>query len=189
MRSPLLSALLAASLAAACGPPGRDGGARGADPAADVAVHVEHVAFDATSGAPVVLLEEDRGGRVLPILIPVAAARSIASEMNEVVPPRPNTHDLAKSLLDHLETRIERVVVTELRGGTFFAVIVIRANGRRIEIDSRPSDAIAIALRAGAPVFVRESVLDEAGEVPPDAEPDARADRGEPAAADVQLRV
>ncbi len=123
--------------------------------AVEVAVHVERIAFDPASGTPVVLLEEDDGSRVLPILIPVAAARSIAEQMNRVTPPRPNTHDLTKRLLDGLDGEVERVIVTELRGGIFYALLVVRSNGRLLEIDARPSDAIAIALRAGAPLFVR----------------------------------
>ena len=121
-----------------------------------------------------VLLEEDDGSRVLPILIPVAAARSIAEQINRITPPRPNTHDLAKRLLDGLDGDVERVIVTELRGGTFYALLVVRSNGRLLEIDARPSDAIAIALRAGAPLFVRESVFEQAGEEPAE-DPDLRA--------------
>jgi bifunctional DNase/RNase len=141
----------------------------------EVAVHVDRVAFDPGSGSPVVLLEEDGGSRVLPILIPVAAAHSIASEMSHITPTRPNTHDLAKRLLDRLQGRVERVIVTELRSGTFYAVIVVGFDGRTIEVDARPSDAIAIALRAGAPLFVRESVFEEAGEDPAQDAPDLRA--------------
>jgi bifunctional DNase/RNase len=141
----------------------------------EVAVHVDRVAFDPGSGSPVVLLEEDGGSRVLPILIPVAAAHSIASEMSHITPTRPNTHDLAKRLLDRLQGRVERVIVTELRSGTFYALIVVDFDGRTIEVDARPSDAIAIALRAGAPLFVLESVFEEAGEEPAQDAPDVRA--------------
>lgn len=181
MRTALqLPGSLLLAIAAAAGRPCDD---RVIDPAAratgdaDVPVQVERVAFDPNSGSSVVLLEEDGGSRVLPILIPMAAARSIASEMQNVTPPRPNTHDLAKRLLDRLEGQVERVIVTELRGGTFYAVIEVRSDGRLLEIDARPSDAIAIALRVGAPLFVRESVLEQAGEEGPDETPDRRATR------------
>ncbi len=146
----------------------------------EVAVHVDRVAFDRGSGSPVVLLEEDSGSRVLPILIPVAAAHSIASEMSHITPTRPNTHDLTKRLLDRLQGRVERVIVTELRDGTFYALIVVGFDGRTIEVDARPSDAIAIALRAGAPLFVRESVFEEAGEEPAQDAADVRARIREP---------
>ena len=73
--------------------------------------------------------------------------------------PRPNTHDLAQRLLSRLEAKLERVVVTELRQGTYFAVLVVTTPGRRLEIDARPSDAISIALRAEAPIYVRETLL------------------------------
>lgn len=126
----------------------------------NIAVHVGFIALDPESGSPIVVLEEDGGTRVLPMLIPLSAAQSIAVEMEQESLPRPNTHDLAKSLLDGLEGEVERVVVTELRSGTFYAVLVVQSQGRRLEIDSRPSDAIAIALRVRAPVYVRESLLE-----------------------------
>ena len=134
----------------------------------EVAVHVDRVAFDRNSGSPVVLLEEDSGSRVLPILIPVAAAHSIASEMSHVTPTRPNTHDLAKRLLDRLQGHVERVIVTELRDGTFYALIVVGFDGRTIEVDARPSDAIAI--RRHQPVE-----RGEIGEEPAQDAPDVRA--------------
>ncbi|UCE84640.1 MAG: bifunctional nuclease family protein [Deltaproteobacteria bacterium] len=152
------------------------------DGTAEIAVHVDRVAFDPGSGSPVVLLAEDGGSRVLPILIPVAAAHSIASEMSRITPMRPNTHDLAKSLLDRLEGRVERIVVTELRSGTFYAVIVVGVDGRQMQVDARPSDAIAIALRAKAPLFVLEAVFEQAGEDPEMDGEEVRADARAPAA-------
>ncbi len=125
----------------------------------DVEVRVGGVGIDPISEAMVVVLEEAEGGRILPILIGSAEARSIALEIENLELPRPNTHDLARRLLNHLEAQLERVVVTDLKSGTYFAVLVIRANGRRMEIDARPSDAIAIALRAQAPVFVRDGLF------------------------------
>jgi hypothetical protein len=133
----------------------------GSAPAADVAVEVRFVALDPVARSPVIVLEERGGERRLPIWIGAAEAQSIAQQLEAVEPPRPNTHDLAKRLVLGLEGAIERVTVTELREGTYYAVIALVAHGRRVEIDSRPSDAIALALRLAAPVFVREVLFDE----------------------------
>lgn len=157
--APLLAALLAG-----CG----DGASPRVEKTAadDVAVEVASLAVD-PNGTPVVLLEDRRGERSLPIWIGLAEAHSIAAEMEHRRPPRPNTHDLAKRLIDDLEGALERVVVTDLRDGTYYAVIFLSTRGRRIEVDARPSDAIALALRCGAPLFVREALFGAAGaEIP-----------------------
>jgi hypothetical protein len=130
----------------------------------DVAVRVDSVVLDERVGSPVVVLLEREGERSLPIWIGLAEAQSIAAEMEQVRPERPNTHDLATRLIRGLEGEVERVVVTELRGGTYYATIFLRAHGRSIEVDSRPSDAIAIALRTGAPLFARDDLLSSEGE-------------------------
>ena len=161
VRSPSLLCMLAA-LAVACG-----GAERATAPDdGDVAVRVASIAVD-PNGTPVVLLEDRGGARSLPIWIGVAEAHSIAAEMEHRRPPRPNTHDLAKRLIDDLEGALERVVVTELREGTYYAVIFLSTRGRRIEVDARPSDAIALALRCGAPLFVREALFAEGGATVP----------------------
>jgi bifunctional DNase/RNase len=154
-RLPLLLAL-AVSLLAACG-----------DAAApsEIAVRVGYVAMDPRHHAPVVLLEEVGGSRVLPIWIGFAEARSIADELRQAHAPRPGTHDLAKRLIDRLEGRLLRVVVNDLDEGVYYALLVLQSNGRTLEVDARPSDAIAIALRFQAPVFVREDVFDESAQV------------------------
>lgn len=159
-RAAPLVAALALGLAAACS----DRGDAPPPAAADhVAVEVASIAVD-PSGTPVVLLADRAGERSLPIWIGVAEAHSIAAEMEHRRPPRPNTHDLAKRLIDDLEGALERVVVTELRDGTYYAVIFLATHGRSIEVDARPSDAIALALRAGAPLFVREALFSEAAD-------------------------
>ncbi len=124
----------------------------------DIAVRVERVGLDAND-LPVVVLEERDGSRWLPIWIGSAEASSIALQIESVQTPRPNTHDLANRLISGLEGEVERAVVDDLRDGTYYATLMLRSHGRRIEIDSRPSDAIAIALRAGAPIFVRERLF------------------------------
>ena len=133
----------------------------GAPPRDDVAVVVGMVTIDPLSKTPVVVLEEEQGGRRLPIWIGVNEARAIAQRLEDVTPPRPNTHDLAKRLVEGLDGAVERVTVTELRESTYYAVIALRAGEARIEIDSRPSDAIALALRTAAPVFVSETLFEE----------------------------
>lgn len=161
MATPLRPTLLLALFALAIAPGCRDSAAPAL--AQDVPVRVGMVGLDNNS-VPVVILEEEDGDRWLPIWIGSFEARSIASEMDRETPPRPNTHDLARKLISQLEGEVESVVVTELRGGTYYAVLSLRANGGLLQLDSRPSDAIAIALRTDAPIFVRAPVFEAAGE-------------------------
>ncbi len=165
---PWISLLL---LSAACGP----GSPAHED---DVPVKVRMVALD-NSNVPVVVLEEQGGDRILPIWIGSFEARSIASEMESQTPVRPNTHDLAKSLIVHLHGEVLRVVVTELREGTYYAVLSLQVGGDLHQLDSRPSDAIAIALRTGAPIFVRAPVFDAASDAGTSGEA-GRPIRGDP---------
>jgi len=128
-----------------------------------VPVRVGLVAVDARA-TPVVVLEEEEGTRWLPIWIGTAEARSIATKMEDRSSPRPNTHDLAGRLIERLDGEVVRVVVTEIKDGTYYAVLEIRARGQTVEIDSRPSDAIAIALRANAPILVSTDLFEHSGE-------------------------
>ncbi len=140
-------------------------GAPEAEPAhgaGEIRVRVGSLAVDTASNSPVVILEEMEGARTLPIWIGLGEARSIAAELEREHPIRPNTHDLAKRLVDRLDGVVERVVVTELNGGIYYALIVLRAGERTLQVDARPSDAIALALRYGAPVFVAESLFETA---------------------------
>ena len=132
-------------------------------PEPEILVRVGTVAVDQRN-APVVILEEEHGPRVLPIWIGTAEASSIASQINDHPPPRPNFHDMARRVIQQLDAEVERVVVTELRQGTYYALLWLRTNDRLIDIDVRPSDGIALALRAEAPILVRASVFEEAGE-------------------------
>jgi uncharacterized protein len=118
---------------------------------------------------PCLVLRETEGpGRILPIFIGSPEATAIALALEEVETPRPMTHDLMKDVLDELGARIERVTVTELRDATFYAEIVLSSAGSVHSVSARPSDAVALAVRFGAPVFAEEGVLDEAGRVPDD---------------------
>ena len=136
----------------------------------EVAVRVGYVALDPQTDSPVLVLEELDGDRLLPIWIGLPEARSIAAQLNSVRSPRPGTHDLAKRVIDGLAGEVERVVVTDLSDGVYYALLFIRTSRGLLEIDARPSDAIAIALRFEAPLFVREAVFDASGRVgePPD---------------------
>ena len=111
---------------------------------------------------PIVLLQEREGERYLPIWIGTSEAAAIAYSLQGVITPRPMTHDLMKNVLEELGIRMDRIVITELRDGTFYAVIKLSLNGSSYEISSRPSDAIALAVRAGVPIFANEEVLTEA---------------------------
>jgi hypothetical protein len=108
---------------------------------------------------PIVILKDIGSDTVLPIWVGVYEANAIALEIEKVTTPRPMTHDLIKNVLVGLESQVRKVVVTELRDDTFFAVIWVERDGRIISIDSRPSDALALALRVDCPIFVEDDVL------------------------------
>jgi bifunctional DNase/RNase len=131
----------------------------------NVEVRVDRVALD-THNVPVVVLAEMDGTRRLPIWIGTAEARSIALEIEERSSPRPSTHDLASDVIERLDGEVVHVVVTELREGTYYATLTLRVSGALVEVDSRPSDGIAIALRTGAAIYVRDSLLESTQEVP-----------------------
>lgn len=129
----------------------------------------------------VVLLKGDSDPRSLPIFIGAAEAHAIALWINRVELPRPLTHDLLKNILDCMETRVHRILINDINEGTFFARIIIDIGGSETDVDSRPSDAIAIALRTGAPIYVSKGVMDEAGrQIDIDGEGDASAGQGAP---------
>jgi bifunctional DNase/RNase len=131
---------------------------------ATYAMKVESVRLDPQTSSPILLLEEETGlHRRLPIWIGIYEAQSIALGIEDVQVSRPNTHDLIQNLLKTIRGKVLRVVITELRDNTYYALLEIESGGRRIAIDSRPSDAIAVAVRTGAPVFATEEVLSAAG--------------------------
>ena len=134
-----------------------------ADEAGVVAVRVAGLVLDQAAESPVVVLEEIEGERRLPIWIGLPEAQSIAAGLGDEAPLRPNSHDLSKRLVEGLDGHIDRVVVTALRDGIYFARIDLARNGRTIPVDARPSDAIAIALRVAAPVFVDEALFETSG--------------------------
>ncbi|MCB0607089.1 MAG: bifunctional nuclease family protein [Lewinellaceae bacterium] len=112
----------------------------------------------------IVVLKEEGGNRRLPVVIGSAEAQAIALPLQNIRPTRPLTHDLFRETLDSLGVRVKEVVISDLKNGTFFAVLVLtKADGSNLELDSRPSDAMAAAVRFESPIFVYESILDEAG--------------------------
>ena len=119
------------------------------------------VSFDMVGKQPIVLLKTVDGNRFLPIWIGHPEAAAILMKLQGASTPRPMTHDLLSDMLENLDAKCERVAVTELRDNTFFASITLNVGGRDVEIDSRPSDALAIAVRSGAPIFAAEEVIAE----------------------------
>ena len=126
-----------------------------------IEVKVVNVAIDANTKMPVMVLKEKTGEKTLPIWIGLFEAQAIALALENVKPPRPLTHDLAKSLIEKLEGKVDKVVISDLKNNTFYAQILIKKNGESIKVDSRPSDAIALALRLNVPIFIDETVLDK----------------------------
>ncbi|HSX21575.1 MAG TPA: bifunctional nuclease family protein [Gaiellaceae bacterium] len=119
------------------------------------------VSFDLVGKQPIVLLKTADGNKFLPIWIGHPEAAAILMKLQSQAPPRPMTHDLLSDMLEHLGATISRITVTELRENTFFAQITVTQDGQEIEIDSRPSDAIALAIRAEAPIFAADQVIEE----------------------------
>jgi bifunctional DNase/RNase len=126
-----------------------------------VKMEIKGLLMDPVSNMPVVVLRDEANGVFLPIWVGLFEANAIAIEMEKVEPPRPMTHDLLKNVFAELGIRVDRVVVNELRDNTFFARIHLSRGEESWTIDSRPSDAIALALRAGAEIFVEEEVLEK----------------------------
>jgi uncharacterized protein len=130
-----------------------------------IAMEVVGVRVELPSNQPIVLLRESEGPRYLPIWIGGSEATAIATALEGVVPPRPLTHDLMRSVIDALGALAVRVVITEMRDSVFYADLSFDISGREVHVSSRPSDAIALAVRTGTPVFAFPSVLDDAGVV------------------------
>ena len=119
------------------------------------------VSFDLVGKQPIVLLKTKDGNRYLPIWIGQPEAAAILMKLQGATTPRPMTHDLLTEILSELDARITRITVTELRENTFFAQVTVQLDGTEVEVDSRPSDAIALAIRAEAPIFAADQVIEE----------------------------
>lgn len=127
-----------------------------------VEMEVEHVTLDPVLGAPVVILREKQGERSVPIWIGQGEAAAIVSELRKVPMVRPSSHDLMKEMIFRLRASVSHVRVTDVQKGTFYAEVTLATPDGSVRVDSRPSDAIALALRAGSPIFVEKSVMDRA---------------------------
>ena len=126
-----------------------------------IKMEIKGLLMDPVSNMPVVILRDRDDGLFLPIWVGIFEANAIALEMEKIATPRPMTHDLLKNVLAQLGYRVERVVITELKDNTFYARIHLSREGASFEVDSRPSDAIALALRSQAEIFVEEEVLEK----------------------------
>ncbi|MEO8216046.1 MAG: bifunctional nuclease family protein [Acidobacteriota bacterium] len=127
-----------------------------------VPMSIKGLMLDPVSNSPIVVLKDGQDKVYLPIWVGIFEANAIALQLEEVATPRPMTHDLLRNVMDQLEAHVTRVVINDLRESTFYATIHVEMRERTVTIDARPSDAIALALRTSAPIFVDQSVLDQA---------------------------
>jgi len=123
---------------------------------------IKGLMVDPITNMPIIILRDKDGQRVLPIWVGVFEANAIALQMENVTTPRPMTHDLLKNVIVDLKADIQKIVVSDLRENTFYALIYLMVNGEPVAVDARPSDAIALALRAQVPIFVEDRVIDHA---------------------------
>ncbi|HEV2487804.1 MAG TPA: bifunctional nuclease family protein [Terracidiphilus sp.] len=128
----------------------------------DIEVRIRGLMMDPATNMPIVVLKDVASDTVIPIWVGIFEANAIAIEIEKIAAPRPMTHDLARNVIRHLNAQLERIVITEIKNDTFHAVLWLRQADERVMIDSRPSDAIALALRADCPIFVAEHVLQSA---------------------------
>ena len=130
-----------------------------------VEMKVRGLALDPVSNMPIIILRDDEEKRSLPIWVGIFEANAIALELEKIATARPMTHDLIKSILETVEAQLVKIVVTDLKENTFYAVLHLKLGGAEYTVDSRPSDAIALALCTAAPIFVHEDVFPKAGKM------------------------
>ena len=123
---------------------------------------IKGLMVDPITNMPIVILKDKQGERVLPIWVGIFEANAIALQIENVATPRPMTHDLLRNVITDLDGQVDRVVVSDLKDNTFYAVIHMTVRGERVAVDARPSDAIALALRTRSPILVEETVIDNA---------------------------
>jgi bifunctional DNase/RNase len=128
----------------------------------EIEMMIKGLMIDPITNMPIVILKDKAGDRVLPIWVGVFEANAIALQIENISTPRPMTHDLIKNILTEIEAEVQRIVVSDLRDNTFYAMIYLDRDGETIAIDARPSDAIALALRTRSPIFVEDSVVESA---------------------------
>jgi bifunctional DNase/RNase len=134
------------------------------------AVTISSLNMDPVTNSPIVILKEIEGEQTLPIWIGLLEATAIASEIEGVTFSRPMTHDLLKNILDKTDTKVKRIEICDLKDNTYYAIIHVTSKGKALSIDSRPSDALAIALRTRAPIFVSDEVLKKSKQIEASAE-------------------
>ncbi|MEE9136926.1 MAG: bifunctional nuclease family protein [candidate division NC10 bacterium] len=127
-----------------------------------IGMTVRGIALDPITNMPIIILKDQEEKRALPIWVGIFEANAIALELEKIATPRPMTHDLIKNILDGVGASVQQIVINDLKENTFFAVIEVNYNGNVVNIDSRPSDAIALALRLNAPIFVTDKVVSKA---------------------------
>jgi bifunctional DNase/RNase len=127
-----------------------------------IEMNIKGLMVDPITNMPIIILRDKDGQRVLPIWVGLFEANAIALQIENVATPRPMTHDLLKNVIEDLKGTVQKIVVSDLRESTFYALIYVAVNGDVVAVDARPSDAIALALRARAPIFVEEAVIDSA---------------------------
>ena len=125
-----------------------------------VEMELNKIRIDENRGEQVIVLREKAGNRVLPIVIGIMEVTAIKMKISGITPPRPMTHDLLCSTINQLGAKVDKIIITKLEQNTFFANLVLRINGRTTEIDARPSDSIAVAIRTKASIFVEEGIWD-----------------------------
>ncbi|HEX3067726.1 MAG TPA: bifunctional nuclease family protein [Thermoanaerobaculia bacterium] len=133
-----------------------------------VPMSIKGLMLDPVSNSPIVVLKDEEEKFFLPIWVGIFEANAIALQLENVETPRPMTHDLLRTAIGELGARVTRIVINDLRDSTFFAQIRILTGGKTLEVDARPSDAIALALRTEAPIFVAQTVLDQAQTISPE---------------------
>jgi bifunctional DNase/RNase len=129
----------------------------------DIEVELSKIIINEASDQQVIVLKERYGQRSFPIVIGIVEIFAIDRRLKGIQPPRPMTHDLLDTIITSLGARVERIIINDLRNHTFFARIVLSMNGRVVDVDSRPSDAIALGAATGAPIFVDEQVFEKIG--------------------------
>jgi len=127
-----------------------------------IEMSIKGLMVDPITNMPIIILRDQEGQRVLPIWVGIFEANAIALQIENISTPRPMTHDLLRNVIHDLKASVQKIVVCDLQENTFYALIYLLMNGDTVAIDARPSDAIALALRTRAPIFVEESVIDNA---------------------------
>lgn len=137
-----------------------------------VPMTIKGLMLDPISNSPIVVLKDGEERIFLPIWVGIFEANAIALQLENVATPRPMTHDLLRTMIQTLEGIVEKIIINDLRDSTFFARIQLVAAGKTVEVDARPSDAIALALRTESPIYVEQSVLDQAQTIVPEEQSD-----------------